>query len=284
MSKIVSFFLAILSFFAGLFGLPTYPHGKQVDMNKFELTWADEFDGDCVNNDNWGGGWWPATDTSVRKGGYWNTRLATVSDGALHIATKYYENGLDGGAPGWYSTQLTTQGHFEHKYGYFECRCILPKGAGLWSAFWMMCKGVGAVNGDGKDGTEIDIYESAFYTEKGARNTVQAALHFDGYGDAHQQKQVHHARILNNDPYESFNTYGLEWNENEYIFYINGVEAGRSSFGGVSQVPEYLLLSVEVGGENGTPGDSWCGRSIETNTEAITDFVVDYVRVYQYKS
>ena len=96
MTKILSFFFAILSFFLGLFGKPTYPHGNTVNMDKFELTWSDEFDSNSVDADKWGAGWWPAVPTSVRRGGYWNTRLASVSDGALHIATKYIENGLDG--------------------------------------------------------------------------------------------------------------------------------------------------------------------------------------------
>ena len=46
---------------------------------------------------------------------------------------------------------------------------------------------------------------------------------------------------------------------------------------------EWLLLSVEVGGSKAVPGESWAGPSIETNTEAPTDFIVDYVRAYQYK-
>lgn len=57
--------------------------------------------------------------------------------------------------------------------------------------------------------------------------------------------------LIKNNPYEEFNTYGLEWNEDEYIFYINGVETFRTSFGGVSQNPEYVILSVEMRGENG---------------------------------
>ncbi len=82
-----------------------------------------------------------------------------------------------------------------------------------------------------------------------------------------------------NDPYEEFNTYGVEWTENEYIFYINGVETGRSSFGGISQVPEYLLLTVEVGGSNGKAKKSWAGDALSPNAEP-SDLIVDYVRVY----
>ena len=51
-----------------------------------------------------------------------------------------------------------------------------------------------------------------------------------------------------NNPYEEFNTYALEWSDDEYIIYVNGIEAGRSDFGGISQDEEWLLLSVEVGG------------------------------------
>lgn len=283
MDVLMSVLLAIATLFLTIFSRPGYPTGKKVDMDKFELTWNDEFDGDSVDPEKWAGGWWPVTDTSVRRGGYWNTKLCSVTDGALHISTAYYPEGLDGGPAGWYSSQLTTQGKFEQKYGYFEVRCILPKGAGLWSAFWMMCKGVGAIDGTGEDGTEIDIFESAFYTKGREWDTVQAALHFDGYGEEHQQRQIHQTHVYGNNPYEEYNTYGLEWNEDEYIFYVNGRKCGSSKFGGVSKVPEYLLLSVEVGGDNGVPADSWCGISIENNTEPPTDYIVDYVRVYQYK-
>ena len=86
--------------------------------------------------------------------------------------------------------------------------------------------------------------------------------------------------IETNDPYEEFNTYGVEWNENEYIFYINGTETGRSSFGGITEVPEYLLLTVEVGGSGGKAGESWAGKALAKDAET-TAFIVDYVRVYQ---
>ena len=91
------------------------------------------------------------------------------------------------------------------------------------------------------------------------------------------------AYLLKNDPYEEFNTYGLEWNEDGYIFYVNGIETGRSDFGGASQTPEYMLLSVEVGGSDAHPGDSWAVSALTPDSET-TDFIVDYVRAYQYKS
>lgn len=291
MTKFAQFFvsiaLAIASFFCNIFGLPTYPHGKQVDMNKFELVWADEFDGDTVDSTKWGcHGDWAADSTGsyVRKGGYWNREMCSITDGNLHIATKYFPDGFKGnGKPGWYSCALDTMnGRFEQTYGYFECRCILPKGVGLWSAFWLYTGEVGNIGNGGIDGAEIDVFESAYYADK-RQNTVSGAIHYDGYGENHRQKKVYWSRLTANNPYEEYNTYGVEWNEKEYIFYINGVKVKKTDFGGACQVPENIILSVEVGGENGTPTQSWAGPSIATNAEMPTDFIVDYVRVYQYK-
>ena len=137
-----------------------------------------------------------------------------------------------------------------------------------------MNSGVFDEDGSGRDGTEIDIFESDCYGDF-MENSVTSNLHFDGYGDAHQK---HGAKkfLTGNNPYEEFNTYGLEWNENEYIFYINGVETFRTSFGGVSQNEEYLILSVEMKGENGVP-------EYRDASGEEAEFIVDYVKAYQYK-
>ena len=133
---LISVFLCIASIFLSLAGRPTIPHGRELDMSKFELTWSDEFDGDKLDLTKWDGHYYSDGDTIIRRGSYWNNSLATVSDGSLHIATKYYPDGLNGnGKPGWYTSGIDTSRSYEQQYGYFECRCILPKGTGLWSAF-----------------------------------------------------------------------------------------------------------------------------------------------------
>ncbi|MCQ2471701.1 MAG: glycoside hydrolase family 16 protein [Clostridia bacterium] len=284
----LSIFLAIASLFCELFGLPTLPHGKLVDMNKFQLVWADEFDGDSLDTTKWGPhcGWdRDSSGTYIRKGSYWNQGMCSVSDGALHISTAYYPDGFNGnGKAGWYTAGIDTAGKFSQCGGYYECRCILPKGVGLWSAFWIYSGDVGNIGNGGVDGAEIDIFESAkYHLGKNQRNSVSSAVHYDGYGEYHKSKTVQWSKILDNNPYEEYNTYALEWNEKEYIFYINGIKVGKSDFGGTSQMEEDIILSVEVGGNNGVPTESWAGDSIDTNTEAPTDFIVDYVRVYQYK-
>ena len=279
LQTIFSFFLSLIFTFSGIF--PFLPTNK-VNMDKFELVWSDEFDGDSVDETKWRGVYFSGDQTVVRKGGYWNLSQVDVKDGNLYISTDYYENGLNGnGKAGWYSGAIFTRDLFSSKHGYYEVRCILPEGSGMWSAFWLNCEGMQNVDGSGKDGAEIDVFESAYY-DTVLKNFVQSAVHYDGYGDGLKSTTVCKPLITDNNPYKEYNTYGLEWNEKEYIFYINGRETGRSSFGGTSDAAEYLILSVEVGGANGTAADSWAGSALQKDAQP-TDFIVDYVRVYQYK-
>ena len=69
----------------------------------------------------------------------------------------------------------------------------------------------------------------------------------------------------------------MKWTPDEYVFYINGCETARTNRGGVSQNPEFLLLSIEIAGENGVAG----GKGDISKNIGGMDFLVDYVRVYQ---
>lgn len=294
---IAAFLQSIWLVIAGLFSPPAVEPAQPtiipppenpaiIRMEDFSLVWSDEFDGSAPDSSKWTGFRCGADRSVVRQGGWWNTDLAEVKDGKLNIATRYYADGYKGGKAGWYSCGLCTDGLFEQTYGYFETRCVLPKGTGMWAAFWMLPHDFSnTVGGGGADGAEIDVFESPNYHYKLSDNVnvVTSNLHIDGYGKEEQSKCVATPFIEDNDPYETFNTYGVEWNEKEYIFYINGVETGRSDFGGTSRVPEYLLLTAEVGGKNGAAGKSWAGDALDPDARP-TDLIVDYVRVYQYNS
>lgn len=276
-TRITAFFASIIMFITFNLDIPCRPLGKRVDMSKFTETFCDDFDGE-LNRNVWSGHYQYGNATEPRKGSYWNQYLAETKDGNLIIPVVYLEDGMGGEGAGWYSAGIDTDSDspngFSQKFGYFECRCILPKGADIWSAFWLMNDGVYNADGSGRDGTEIDIFESDCYGDF-MENSVTSNLHFDGYGDAHQK---HGAKkfLTGNNPYEEFNTYGLEWNENEYIFYINGVETFRTSFGGVSQNEEYLILSVEMKGDNGVPSQR------ENAPGESAQFIIDYVKAYRY--
>ncbi len=300
LSKFIRFFVAVLMAISPslphLFSLPAVPSGQELLLHeRFSLVWQDEFSGTELDKTKWQCNWWE----TERKGGYWHDDMVKVEDGNLVITTAYYKNGLPipeaykgyfSTRPhkeykeGWYTGCITGQGKQDFLYGYFECRAILPKSTGMWSAFWMMNRNVEDVDNSGKDGTEVDIFESMYYKDVswGAGDAVVSGIHYDGYGKDHKGDSI--GKWFANNPYEEFNTYGLEWNENEYIFYINGIETGRLSTGGVSQNSEYLLLSCEVAGENGIANADRHGTGkMNMKPGDTAEFIVDYVRVYQYK-
>jgi beta-glucanase (GH16 family) len=215
------------------------------------MAWHDEFEGTTLDTSRWG-----EHGRGKRKDGWWS-RDAVSLDGRGHLVIKTSKDGekyVDG--------CVSSQGKFEHTYGYYVARIQLQKQPGHWSAFWMMSPGVGKVGDEGRDGTEIDIMEKPWRDDR-----VQHTLHWDGYGKAHKSegKVVHVSGVM-----EGFHTFGLLWTPEEYVYFVDGVETWRSKAGGVSRVPEYLLLSDEVG--------TWGGDI--TKAVLPDEFLVDYVRVY----
>lgn len=294
LAAIISLLMLINPELPGMLDLGKMPQGKTINVEEdFVLVWSDEFNDEELDRDKWGFSWW----ISDRKGGYWHEDMVSVKDGNLVIRAEYleeplpnyYENsGIDiEYKPGWYTGCITTRDKYEQTYGYFEVRCILPAATGMWSAFWMMNEGVYNVNDSGEDGTEVDVFESFYYKDHWWGNdAISTGIHYDGYDEETHHGEAVGKMFIANNPYEEYNTYGVEWNENEYIFYINGVETGRTSTGGVSKNPEYLILSCEFAGENGVQssdrhGTGEISKTPDENWPA--DFKVDYVRCYQYK-
>lgn len=277
--QILAFILSLVMSISSLLGIPV---GK-INYDDFELVWSDEFEGSALDSKKWTTS---GTNTSVRRGGYWNGELCEVKDGNLVIYSKYLENGVNKGDPaGWYTTMVETRNLFEQTNGYFEVRCILPKGLGQWSAFWMMNDdGMSNPYPDGSYGGEIDIFEAPFYGYSDS-DRVMGAVHWGGYGDAHKSLAVYYT-YQPNHPYDNYNTYGIEWNEDEYNFFVNGKKTSVVSKDKAipSKVPMYMILSTEIAGENGVPSKYWAeGTADDNGKDFVGEFKIDYVRVYQYK-
>jgi beta-glucanase (GH16 family) len=226
--------------------LPVPPEGKQ-----WKPVWSDEFNGTQLDEAKWEvmGDW-------RRRDGYWVKEDAYLDGkGNLILRTKKSGDRYTCGA-------IRTLGKFEHRYGYWVVRCKLPRQPGHWPAFWLMCAGVSKVGDEGRDGTEIDIVEMPWRDGQLTFN-----LHWDGYGKDHKSAGT---KVKMPEVVDGFHTYSLLWLPEEYRFYVDGKEVWRTSAGGVSQVPEYLKLTEEIG--------KWGGDI--TQAELPDYFEVDYVRVY----
>lgn len=275
---------ALIAIIPQLFGSlffdgPVTPYGEKIDMSRFELTWQDEFD-HGFDEKLWEGHYvYSANDTQKRDVAYWNRgQVSFTDDGCLKITVErkdgpaglqYYSYGMDTNPNKHYSDGYEG---YEQLYGYFEVRCILPRGAGINPAFWLLTDGMWADDTDGGvSGAEVDVLETRTDCVEGSRfyGSVNHTIHVDSYEQAHRSE--FQGNFYADDPYEKFNTYGVEWNPDGYIFYVNGVESARTDFGGVCEVPLYLILSVGV------------DERINGNEFLPTSFVVDYVRAYKYK-
>lgn len=225
--------------------LPAAPGGKA-----WKLVWHDEFEGTKLDTARW------SIQEGQRRDGYWSKKAVSL-DGKGHLVMSVLKEGdeyLDG--------CVRTRGKFEHSLGYYVARIRLHKQPGHWPAFWIMGDGVGNIGNDGRDGTEIDIMEKPWLDDR-----VNYALHWDGYGKDHKSegKVVEIPGVM-----DGWHTFGLWWKPDEYVFYVDGKETWRTSAGGVSQVPEFIKLSDEIG--------KWAGDIKEARLPDA--FLVDYVRVY----
>jgi beta-glucanase (GH16 family) len=225
--------------------LPSAPAGQT-----WKLVWQDEFEGTQLDANKWD------IPEYKRRDGYWS-RKAISLDGQGHLVMSVVKDGdkfLDG--------CVRTKDKFQHSFGYYVARIQLQKQQGHWSAFWLYDASVGKVGDEGRDGTEIDIMEKPWLDDR-----INYALHWDGYGKAHKSKGT---VVKVPGVMEGWHTFGLWWKSDEYVYYVDGKETWRTNAGGVSQVPEYIKLSDEIG--------DWAG---DIKKAALPDaFLVDYVRVY----
>lgn len=226
--------------------LPTPPTGKN-----WKLVWQDEFEGQEIDSEKWN-----VAGDHVRKDGFWWKKNCYLDGkGELIIKTTKEPEGYAAGA-------IKTRGKFEKKFGLFVVRCRITGCVGHGPAFWLTTSSVGKTEDQGRDGTEIDIMEKF---KRG--DTIQHALHWDGYGEEHKSRAC---VVTMSDVAEGYHTFALYWTEDEYIFYVDGIETWRTRDGGVSQVPEYIILSDEIRKWNG-----------DISKEKLPHyFIVDYVRIY----
>ena len=262
--------------------VPSYlPDGKN-----WKLVWSDEFDGTELDMTKWdyrlnmmGKRHVTWTNEGVKLDGNSNAVFTVLEkDGEIcssQLQTGY--NFMDNPPPqsATFDKGLTwtigklNESKYTKKFGYFECRCKLQKKPGWWSAFWIQSPIIGATLHPETSGAEIDCMESFKPGE-----VISHYLHYAGYGEDRVSTPTGKgAKGLDLDQYHTF---AVNWDENGYTFYIDGVEEGHIE-GKVSHIPEFILFTTEVIGYR-----TAAHRPTEEAKAAVGDtFVVDYVRVFE---
>ena len=267
--KLGAYFMAIIEMLGlVILDTPVTPRGEELDLTGYSLVFEDEFNGDTLDTEVW-----KYRSSGARRGGFNGESQVTVQDGTMTLTGEYLTDGAYG--EGWYGAMVS----MNEKYckGYYEIRCKVNADPAFWSAFWLQSSApyTASVSKGGVGGAEIDIFESLNPSEFTSRNAVSQTIHcagVDGVEEGYQSNML--GAFYGNDIYNEYNTYGLMWTDTEYIFYINGVETRRTSFGnGVSEVPEEVIVSLEI-------PDAEKLSVLDKDTYK-TEYVIDYVRIYQ---
>ena len=242
------------------FNVPIRPQNLTFDGTEMTPVFTDDFDGDDIDLTKWS-----KCPEWQRQLGYWeDDNSFTDKNGNLILLVDVTQDGT------MRSGAIRTAGKFSQERGRFEARCKLGEIQGFWGAFWLMPVNGSSMASDNNnqssvDGCEVDIFESPYLTT----NSVNYAIHWDGYGSNH--KSTSNAPSVPN-LYYGYHTFTLDWTESEYIFYIDGVEYWRTSAAGIQIGESYMKLTVEIGAWGGTLDTRLCP------TNALT---VDYVKTWQ---
>ena len=239
----------------------------------WHLVWSDEFDqpdGSAPDPAKWGfetggNGW------GNRELEYYTSRTnnARIEDGKLVIEAQ--QENFDG--KNITSARLLTAGKWSWTYGRVEARIKIPRGQGVWPAFWLLSTNIGSVGWPTCG--EIDIMEN-IGKEPG---TVHGTVHGPGYSGAHGiggPVMLPGGAAVADD----FHVFAVDCEPDSIVWLMDG----RKYFSitpaslpektrWVFNQPKFMLLNFAVGG-------AWPGNPDATSTFPQR-MVVDYVRVYE---
>ncbi len=266
---------------------------EKVKKPDWELVWSDEFEGDKLDSSKWSywenGNPWNSGNYVNENGElidqygfkvkhYYLRDNVKVKEGNLVIELKKeYDKKvkIDGKDRKilYSSGAVHTKGKYDVKYGKIEIRAAMPKGVGVWPAFWTWPSDYSQSKNTPAE-EEIDVFE--VYGDNLKRVTGTAhALKSDNTYHSNSGKDL---KIRKSEDLTDFNVYSVEWNEKEIKWYFNGRRYKTLSMKKVAKVtentfklPHFLMINVALQNKTGEDGD----------INFPTEMKVDYVRVYQ---
>lgn len=252
--------------------IPDGGYETPTSYDGYTLVWADEFDGDALNTDDWG---YQNGNGCPNLCGWGNQELqfymdenVSVANGHLIIEAKRQE--VSGS--NYTSGRITTKGKRAFQYGRIDIRANMPYGQGMWPALWMLGENQDEVGWPACG--EIDIMEMVG-GDNGEDATTFATVHWDNAGDYAKFGSTYtlpEGRLADN-----WHVYSIEWDEELITFYIDDIQyhaiditpEDLSEF----KQPYFFIFNIAVGGT--LPGNP-------TLFTVLPQYMlVDYVRVFQ---
>jgi len=230
----------------------------------------DEFDGTALNASVWYTClFWERPGPGCNDGGLesYSAHSVTLAGGSANLTATLQPAGS---RHAYLSGLIQTNGSptqapsFSFLYGYAETRAKLPRGAGMWPAFWLLPK-------SGAWPPEIDILEW-----QGVDPTVDVVtLHWqDAQGNPAQSSSGVDTGVK---LWQDYHTYGVDWEPDAITWYFDGRPIKRfTQRQWIPNKPMYVVFSLAIGGWE--PGQNHPAAS-----EFPATFAIDYVRVWKRK-
>ena len=256
------------------------------EQNDLELVWADEFDCERhLSSNHWG---YEEGFVRNRELQWYQRDNAYCNDGVLVLEAKrelVHNDTFDANSDNWRqrrryaqfsSASVTTKGKHDWLYGVFEVRAKIKAEHGLWPAIWFL-----GAEGDWPSNGEIDLME--YY-----RGMILANV---AWADKGRFRAIWDSRKIPisdfDDPKweQKFHVWKMEWTESSIKLFVDDellnevslkdtINQSHSQIVNPFHKPQYLRLNLAVGGQQ--------GGSV-SHTEFPSQFLIDYVRVYQKK-
>ena len=238
----------------------------------YTLVWKDEFNGNSLNTSDWT----YETGDGCPNCGWGNNELQYYTNSSENL---FFQDGKmiieakpqNVGGKQYSSARIKTEGKKAFKFGRIDFRAKLPKGKGIWPAFWMMPQN--NTFGTWPRSGELDIME--LIGNEPAK--VYGTLHFGpGPGSTQISKNYTLPSGTFND---EFHVFSIEWKQDEIKWFVDGnlfSTAKRSDFNGNNypfNEDFFFIINLAVGG-------NWPGNP-DTFTTFPQWYIVDYIRVYQ---
>lgn len=235
-----------------------------------DVIWSQEFnggagsapDGNVWSYDTGAGGWGNGELQT-----YTTSRNNSALDGQGNLVITARREG-DGS---YTSARLQSNDKFEAKYGRIEARIQIPRGQGIWPAFWML--GGDFPQTSWPSSGEIDIMENVGKEPHRIYGTVHGPGYSGGAGISGMYQHPQNWSFA-----DAFHTYAVDWKPGSITWSVDGNvyhQVTTSRVGGnpwVFDKPYFLILNVAVGGQ-------WPGYP-DGSTQFPQQMKVDYVRVY----
>jgi beta-glucanase (GH16 family) len=239
----------------------------------WQLLFQDEFDGEALDTSKWATCYWwgieGCTISSNDELEWYQPENVLVEDGLLKLQARKQEVTSPDDVSYPYTSGMVTTGRensdrsqppkFEFQYGYTEIRAKVPKGQGLWPAFWLLPT-------THRSKPEIDVLEILGHQP----DKLYMYFHYlNTNGEAERTGDS----WIGPDFSSEWHVFAIDWRPEALVWYIDGVEKQRLDDAAIIPATSmYLLLNLAVGG-------AWPGSPDET-TSFPSNYMIDYVRVW----